>query len=413
MSIVQKLIQSETERQNNTLSLIASENYPSNDVRVALASPFTYKYAEGYPGRRYYGGCEVVDELETYTQLQARALFNAEHVNVQPHSGAQANMAAYLALLNPGDTVLSLSLKDGGHLTHGSPVNASGKLYNFVHYPVSIDAHALDYEAIEELADIHKPKLIVAGGSSTLATIDWSWLKDIADNADAFLMADIAHTAGFIAAKMLPSPVRYADVVTMTTQKTLRGPRGGIILCTNELAKRIDSAVFPGTQGGPHMNTIAAKAVMLEEASSEDFRKYMENVKTHASEFAWFMEQFILPEYIMYNPDAMPHMVMINTQGAYGITGAEAQQRLEEYGIIVNKQALPGDECSPAVGGGIRLGFAAAVTRATRGHDRYGVPIGVIGALIHAVLQKVQTPKLIRESLKPFKEFLKDTPIVG
>lgn len=371
---LENLVWKEKRRQEESLNLIASENYPSDRVRKMLASAFTAKYAEGYPYRRFYGGCEIVDELEDYTIRLAERAFNANYANVQPHSGAQANMAVYQAILEPGDTVLALSLDQGGHLTHGSPANASGKIYNFIHYGAEpyLDSsgtkrYKLNYEKIAEMAAKHKARLIVAGGSSTVAEIEWDKLAKIAQYEGIYLMADVAHTAGFIVARLLNNPMLWADVMTTTTQKTLRGPRGGLILTNDrDLAKRIDSAVFPGTQGGPHMNTIAAKAAMLEECLEEEFRKYMCDVMEATSEFADKLGLFIDEHDIYYGKRAMPHMLMVDTVNAYGITGAEAQERLKEYNIVVNKQLLPNDPNPPSVGSGIRIGLAPLITRHMR-----------------------------------------------
>ena len=386
---LEQLEQKEEDRHRHILNLIASENYPSGRVLGMLSSAFACKYAEGYPGARYYGGCEVVDELEEYTRKLAREVFQMPYANVQPHSGAQANMAVYQALLKPGDTVLALSLDDGGHLTHGSRANESGKIYNFVSYPVhrAENGYAIDMDEVERLAEQEKPALIVVGGSSTVAPSDYAQFRRIADKVGARLMADIAHTAGFIAAGVLPSPAPYADVITMTTQKTLRGPRGGLILSTEELGPKIDSAVFPGTQGGPHMHTIASKAAALEEAAAPEFRTYQEQVKRAAQGFASFMmEQENGAENVLYNADAMPHMVLINTLDMYGLTGKEAQQLLENAGIIVNKQMLPGDTQKPSVGSGIRVGFPAAVSRHMHGSSEE-FPYELTGRAIDTILR--------------------------
>lgn len=379
----------EEERHRHILNLIASENYPSSYVQSMLSSPFAYKYAEGYPGARFYGGCEVVDELEDYTRGLACKVFRMPHANVQPHSGAQANMAVYQALLKPGDTVLALSLDDGGHLTHGSRANESGKVYNFVPYPVhrTENGFEIDLDEVEQLAEKEKPVLIVVGGSSCVAPTDYKAFRRIADKVGAYLMADVAHTAGPIAAGTMESPADFADVMTMTTQKTLRGPRGGLILSTEELAKRIDSAVFPGTQGGPHMHTIASKAAALEEASTKDFEEYQRQVQSAAEGFASFMQNLDGGrDSVMYNARAMPHMVLINTMDMYGLTGRESQQLLEDAGIIVNKQVLPGDTQKPSVGSGIRVGFPAAVTRHMQGNPE-PFPYEAVGRAIDTILR--------------------------
>lgn len=329
----------------------------------ALTSPFISKYAEGYPGKRYYGGCEHADGLENYVCELACNLFRADHANVQPHSGTQANMAVYQALLEPGDTILSLSLSDGGHLSHGSPASFSGLNYKVVHYAVEdigYGDYSLSIETIERAAAISRPKLIVIGGSSLMAPMTYEFYEQIRDLGLLYnvpVMADIAHIAGPIAAGLLPNPTPYVDIVTSTTQKTLRGPRGGFILCKKYYAKKIDRAVFPGIQGGPHMNTIAAKGVCFQEADTPDFAEYQDAVMQATHNFSMGTGKNF-----KYKLPAMPHMVLIDVKNEYGITGAEAQERLEEAGIIVNKQMLPGDT-HPQEPSGIRIGFAAAVTR--------------------------------------------------
>ena len=354
---VNKFLLLEQERQNNGIELIASENYASKDVREMCASILTNKYAEGFPGHRYYGGCEYIDEIENLAIARACQLFGSKFANVQPHSGSQANAAAYRALLPEGGKILSLVLNDGGHLTHGSPVSFSSHLYTFVHYPLK-DGH-LDYDEIEKIALQEKPDLILSGYSAYPYTIDFKRFKEIADKVGAYFMVDMAHIAGLIAAGLHPSPVPYADVVTSTTHKTLRGPRGGIILCNNEeIAKRINSAIFPYYQGGPLEHIIAAKAVCFKEAMSDEFKHYIKGVIDNTKACA---DKFNELGAKVSGTDN--HLFLLNVLDTYGITGKEAQVSLEEIGITTNKNMIPNDTLKPGQTSGLRLGFAAVTTR--------------------------------------------------
>lgn len=352
-------IEAEAERQESKIELIASENFVSAAVREAQGSVLTNKYAEGYPGKRYYGGCEFVDIPERLAIERAKQLFGADHANVQPHSGAQANQAVYFAALEPGDTVLGMSLPHGGHLTHGSPVNISGKWFKFVSYGVDRETERIDYNALRELAREHKPKLIVAGASAYPRIIDFAAFRSICDEVGAKLMVDMAHIAGLVAAGLHPSPVPYAEFVTTTTHKTLRGPRGGMILCRADMAAAVDKAIFPGTQGGPLMHVIAAKAVAFKEALSPEFRTYQAQIIENAQALA----QALLDKgYQLVSGGTDNHLMLVNVK-AKGLTGKAAQIALDEVGITVNKNTIPYDEESPFVTSGIRLGTPAVTTR--------------------------------------------------
>ncbi len=353
------VVRKEEERQRRKLVFIASENYASRAVMEVQGSVLTNKYAEGYPGRRYYGSCEWVDEAERIAIDRVRRLFGVEYANVQPHSGSQANAAAYLALLKPGDTVLAMSLAHGGHLTHGSPASFSGKLYNFVHYGVNRETELLDYEELERLAREHRPRLIVAGASSYPRTIDSERIRRVADEVGARVMMDIAHPAGLIAAGIHPSPLPWAHVVTATTQKTLRGPRGGFILAGAELAKGLDSAVFPGTQGGPLMHVIAAKAVCFHEALQPDFVAYQKSLAENARVLAAELARLGLR---IVTGGTDNHLLLVDLRAA-GITGKEAEEALDAIGISANRNAIPFDPLPPRQASGLRLGTAAATTR--------------------------------------------------
>jgi len=351
-------IDSENTRQEDHIELIASENYTSPCVLEAQGSVLTNKYAEGYPGRRYYGGCEFVDIAETLAIDRVKTLFNAEVANVQPHSGSQANAAVYLAMLQPGDTILGMSLAHGGHLTHGSPVNFSGKLFHVVSYGLDKD-EAIDYDQVERLAKEHRPRMIVAGASAYSLTIDWKRFADIADSVDAYLMVDMAHYAGLIAAGVYPSPVGIADFITSTTHKTLRGPRGGIILCNSEFEKPINSSIFPGTQGGPLMHVIAAKAVAFKEAMQADFRTYQQQVLVNARVMAESLQNRGL-RIVSGRTDC--HMFLVDLRSKK-ITGKEAEAVLGRAHITVNKNAIPNDPEKPFVTSGVRIGSPAMTTR--------------------------------------------------
>lgn len=352
-------IKRELNRQKNTIELIASENFVSPAVMAAMGTVLTNKYAEGYPGKRYYGGCQFVDEVENLARERLKSLFNAEYANVQPHSGAQANIAAYFALLNPGDTVLGMNLSHGGHLTHGSPVNLSGKYFNFVPYGVNPATGMIDYNELERIAKEARPKLIVAGASAYPREIDFKRFREIADSVNAYLMVDMAHIAGLVAAGYHMSPVPYAHVVTTTTHKTLRGPRGGAILCKEELGKAIDKAIFPGTQGGPLMHVIAAKAVCFKEAMSDEFKDYQRRIVDNAKALA---NGLLKREIDLVSGGTDNHLLLIDLR-RYDVSGKDIEKKLEEINITVNKNTIPDDPRGPNVTSGIRVGTPAATTR--------------------------------------------------
>ncbi len=355
---VGEAVQAEFNRQRNNIELIASENIVSPAVLAAAGTVLTNKYAEGYPGKRYYGGCQFVDVVEDLARDRAKALFGADHVNVQPHSGAQANYAVYSALCEHGDTVLGMDLSNGGHLTHGSPVNFSGKNYNIVPYGVDAEGR-IDYDQLRVLAKAHKPKMILAGASAYPRTIDFKAFSDIAREVGAYLFVDMAHIAGLVAARLHPSPVPYADVVTTTTHKTLRGPRGGMILCREELAKKIDSAIFPGSQGGPLEHIIAAKAVAFGEALKPEFKVYQQNILNNAKALAASLME---SGFDLVSGGTDNHLMLVDLRKA-GITGKEMERRLDEVNITVNKNAIPNDPEKPFVTSGIRVGTPAVTTR--------------------------------------------------
>lgn len=356
---VGKAMAAELARQRRGIELIASENFVSEAVMAAMGSILTNKYAEGYPGKRYYGGCECVDVVENIARDRACRLFGAEHANVQPHSGAQANMAVYFALLKPGDTVLGMNLAHGGHLTHGSPVNMSGSYFHFVPYGVDTETGRIDYDKLRETALEAKPKLIVAGASAYPRIIDFEKIAAVAKEVGAYFMVDMAHIAGLVAAGLHPNPVPYADVVTTTTHKTLRGPRGGMILCREELAKAIDKAIFPGTQGGPLMHIIAAKAVCFGEALRPEFKTYQEQILKNAKA----LERSLLAEgFDLVSGGTDNHLLLVDLR-PMGITGKELEHRLDEVYITVNKNAIPDDPQSPFITSGIRVGTPAVTTR--------------------------------------------------
>ncbi|AJG98626.1 MULTISPECIES: serine hydroxymethyltransferase [Clostridium] len=353
------LIEKELVRQQKGIELIASENIVSPAVMEAMGSYLTNKYAEGYPNKRYYGGCHVVDEIEQIAIDRAKELFGAEHANVQPHSGSQANMAVYFAVLEPGDTVLGMDLSHGGHLTHGSPVNFSGKLFNFVSYGVDKETEMIDYENVRKLAIEHKPKLIVAGASAYARILDFPKFREIADEVGALLMVDMAHIAGLVAAGVHPSPVPYSDFVTTTTHKTLRGPRGGLILCKEKYAQVLNKNIFPGIQGGPLEHIIAAKAVCFKEALDPSFKTYGENVVENCKELA---EQLIARGFKIVSGGTDNHVFLVDLNNK-DITGKEAEALLDSVGITVNKNTVPNETRSPFVTSGIRIGTAAITTR--------------------------------------------------
>jgi len=349
----------EFNRQKHNIELIASENIVSKAVLLAAGTPLTNKYAEGLPGKRYYGGCQYVDIVENIARERAKKLFGAEHANVQPHSGANANLAAFFAFVQPGDTVMGLNLAHGGHLSHGSPVNISGKYFNIVPYGVADDTEALDYEEMRRIAKECNPKMIIAGASAYSRTIDFAKVREIADEVGAIMMVDMAHIAGLVAAGLHPNPVPYADVVTTTTHKTLRGPRGGLILCKEEHAQKIDKAVFPGTQGGPLMHIIAAKAVAFGEALTDEFKEYQKQIVKNAKVLS---EELVKEGFRIVSGGTDNHLMLIDLQ-PFGITGKELEARLDEVHITVNKNAIPNDPESPFVTSGIRVGTPAVTSR--------------------------------------------------
>lgn len=358
-------IKAEYDRAQRGIELIASENVVSPAVLAAMGTTLTNKYAEGYPSKRYYGGCECVDVTENIARERAKKLFGAEHANVQPHSGAQANLAVYFALCQPGDTILGMNLAHGGHLTHGSPVNMSGKYYNFVPYGVSDEDQKIDYDALEAKALECQPKLIVAGASAYPRIIDFKRISEIAKKVNAYFMVDMAHIAGLVAAGQHPNPCEYADVVTTTTHKTLRGPRGGMILCREELAKAIDKAIFPGTQGGPLMHIIAAKAVCFGEALKPEFKAYGEQIVKNAAALAEALKE---EGFNMVSGGTDNHLILLDLRN-FGITGKDFEKKLDEVYITVNKNAIPNDPESPFVTSGIRVGTPAVTSRGFKEED--------------------------------------------
>ena len=362
---IKELIEKETARQNNKIELIASENFVSKAVMAAMGSTLTNKYAEGYPGKRYYGGCEVVDQIEDLARDRATELFGAEHANVQPNSGSQANQAGFFAVLKPGDTVMGMDLSHGGHLTHGSPVNMSGKHYHIVSYGVDKETETIDYDVVREIALEHKPKMIIAGASNYSRVIDFAKFREIADEVGAYLMVDMAHIAGLVAAGLHPSPVPYAHFVTTTTHKTLRGPRGGMILCSKEFAPMIDKSIFPGIQGGPLMHVIAAKAVSFKEALSPEFKTYQAQIIKNAQALA---NALIGKGLRIVSGGTDNHVMSLDVRNM-NVTGKEAEHLLDEIGITCNKNTIPFDPASPFVTSGVRLGTAAVTTRGMKEAD--------------------------------------------
>ena len=385
---VYEAIENELGRQRNKIELIASENFASKAVMEAMGSYMTNKYAEGYPGNRYYGGCEFVDVVENLAIERAKKIFGAEHINVQPHSGAQANMAVYQAMLVPGDTVLGLNLAHGGHLTHGSKVNSSGKLYNFIPYGVKEDTGIIDYDEVERLALENKPKMIVTGASAYPRIIDFKRFREIANKVGAYLMVDMAHIAGLVGAGLHPNPVEYADFVTTTTHKTLRGPRGGMILCKEEYAKQIDKAVFPGIQGGPLMHVIAAKAVCFKEALTPEFKKYQEQVVHNANVLAEELKKY---DFKLVSDGTDNHLILIDLRNK-NITGKELEVRLDEVGITVNKNAIPFDPQKPSITSGIRIGTPAVTTR--------GFKEGEMKKIANLINETVENYEIKKEEIK-------------
>lgn len=373
---VYDMIQMEMSRQQNKIELIASENFTSKAVMEAQGSQLTNKYAEGYPGRRYYGGCEYVDMIEDLARERLKKLFNAEHANVQPHSGSQANMGVYFTVLHPFDKVLGMNLSHGGHLTHGSSVNFSGKTYNFIPYGVNEKGY-IDYDALEKLALTEKPKLIVAGASAYPRIIDFKRIREICDEAGCLMMVDMAHIAGLVAAGFHPNPVEYADFVTTTTHKTLRGPRGGAILCKEKYAKALDKSIFPGIQGGPLEHVIAAKAVCFKEAMSDEFKEYQKKVVENAKKLA---DELMKKGFDLVSGGTDNHLVLVDLRSKH-ITGKEAEHLLDEVGITVNKNTIPFDPEKPFVTSGIRIGTPAVTTRGF-GTDEMTAIADIIGWVI-------------------------------
>lgn len=356
---IYELIQKEKKRQMSQIELIASENFVSEAVLEALGSVLTNKYAEGYPAKRYYGGCEVVDEVEELARERAKKLFGAEHANVQPHSGSQANMAVYMAIMQPGDTFLGMNLQNGGHLTHGSPVNFSGILYKVIPYGVDPKSETIDYDQVEQLALKHKPKLIMAGASAYPRFIDFKRFREICDKVGAMFVVDMAHIAGLVAAGLHPSPIPYADFVTTTTHKTLRGPRGGMILCKEKYAKQLDKLIFPGIQGGPLMHVIAAKAVAFKEALQPSFKVYQQKILENAQALAKALQS---KGFRLVSGGTDNHLMLVDLRNK-NITGKDAEKALDKAGITVNKNTIPNDPQSPFVTSGLRLGTPAVTTR--------------------------------------------------
>ncbi|MDR3124634.1 MAG: serine hydroxymethyltransferase [Endomicrobium sp.] len=400
---VYEVLAKELQRQRDTIELIASENITSQSVMQAQGSCLTNKYAEGYPGKRYYGGCEVVDVVETIAIDRAKKLFNVQFANVQPHSGAQANFAAQLALLSPGDTIMGLSLAHGGHLTHGSPYNVSGKWFNVVAYNVDEKTGLINYDEIERLALEHKPKLIISGASAYSRIWDWEKIGKIAKKVGAYHMTDMAHYAGLIAADIYPSPIEYADVVTSTTHKTLRGPRGGLILTNNpDIAKKINSAVFPGEQGGPLMHVIAAKAVSFGEALKPEFKEYQKQILSNSRKMAQVLEESGL-KIVSGGTDS--HMFLVDLR-PLGVKGKDAQDVLEKAGITLNKNGIPYDPERPTVTSGIRIGSPAVTTRGMKEPE-----ITKIAQAILKVLKNINDQKVIEEVKKDMLKLCKDFPI--
>lgn len=394
---VYHFIEKELDRQRNTIELIASENFTSKAVMEAMGSYLTNKYAEGYPGKRYYGGCENVDEIEKLAIERAKLLFGCEHANVQPHSGSQANMAVYFTILNPGDTVLSMKLENGGHLTHGSDVNFSGKLFHFVFYGLDENGY-IDYQDLERKALEEHPKLIVAGASAYSRKIDFQRIKEICDKVGAYFMVDMAHIAGLVASGLHPSPIPYADFVTSTTHKTLRGPRGGLILCRKEFGKALDKNIFPGIQGGPLEHIIAGKAVCFKEALDPSFKEYCQNVIDNC---ACLSEELLKYHFQIVSGGTDNHLILVDLSNK-NMTGKEAEKLLEEVGITVNKNMVPNDKESPFITSGIRIGTSSITTRGFQKED-----MKEIASIINDVIEK----KNIEENKKRVLELCQKYPL--
>ncbi|TRZ90951.1 MAG: serine hydroxymethyltransferase [Methanosarcinales archaeon] len=399
---IYEIIRHEVERQRNKLNLIASENYASRAVLQAQGSVMTNKYAEGYPGKRYYGGCEFVDMAENLAIERAKKLFGAEHINVQPHSGSQANMAVYFAMLKHGDTIMSMDLSHGGHLSHGSPVNFSGKLFNIVPYGVSKETKTIDYDSLMEIARKHKPKLIVSGASAYPRELDFKRFREIADEVGALLVADIAHIAGLVVAKIHCDPVPYADFVTTTTHKTLRGPRGGMIMCKEEYAKEVDKSVFPGIQGGPLMHVIAAKAVAFKEAMSRDFVDYQTQIVKNAKKIA---NELAIRGNEIVSGGTDNHLMLVDLT-PQNITGKDAEAKLGEAGIILNKNTIPFETRSPFITSGIRIGTPAATTRGMKEKEMVN-----IADAIDVTIKNMNDASRIKEVKRDILELCNQFPI--
>jgi glycine hydroxymethyltransferase len=397
---VAEAIRNETQRQGRQLEMIASENFVSEAVLEALGTVLTNKYAEGYPGRRYYGGCEFVDVAESLAIARAKEIFGADHANVQPHSGAQANTAVYMAALKPGDTLLGMNLSHGGHLTHGHPLNFSGKYFNVVAYGVRKDDERIDYDELQRLAVEHKPKVIVVGASAYPRTIDFEAVRRAADASGAFVMADIAHIAGLVAAGLHPSPVPHCEFVTTTTHKTLRGPRGGLILCKEAWAKEIDRAVFPGVQGGPLMHVIAAKAVAFKEALAPEWKAYQRQIVANAAALAVALQG---EGFRLVSGGTDNHLMLVDVF-AKGLTGKVAEKALDKAGITANKNTIPFDTNSPMVASGIRLGTPAITTRGMKEGDMAGVA-RLVSRALHAVENETELAEVKREVRKVCERF--------
>lgn len=401
---VYSVIEKEKIRQNQNIELIASENFVSNEVLEAQGSILTNKYAEGYPGKRYYGGCEFVDEVENLAIERAKKLFNAKFVNVQPHSGSQANMAAYRAILNNGDKVLGMALDQGGHLTHGSSLSFSGVDYKFIPYYLNKETEAIDYDALEELAIKEKPKLIVGGASAYPLVIDFKRYREIADKVGAYLLIDMAHIAGLVAAGLHPNPMEYADIVTTTTHKTLRGPRGGMILTNSEeLAKKIDKAVFPGVQGGPLMHVIAAKAVCFKEALSPEFQEYQKQIIKNCKVLA---SELLKLGYILVGHKTENHLLIVNVKKSIGMTGKDGEKILDKVNITCNKNTVPFDDEKPFITSGLRIGTASVTTRGMKEKEMIE-----IAHLIDKALRNKDDEKKLLEVKKSILELTKKFPL--
>ena len=401
---VKKIMLEELNRQNNHVELIASENFVSKDVLEACGSVLTNKYAEGYPSKRYYGGCEYIDEAETLAIERAKKLFSCEHVNVQPHSGTQANMAVYLSVLNPGDTVLGMSLDAGGHLSHGHKLYFSGMNYNFIPYGVNKETECIDYDELERLALLYKPKLIVAGASAYSRNIDFKRIREICDKVNALMMVDIAHIAGLVAANEHPSPIPYADFVTSTTHKTLRGPRGGIIMCKEKYASILDKRVFPGTQGGPLEHIILAKAVCFGEALQDDFKLYIKQVKSNMQSLIKALKE---EGFRIVSGGSDNHLCLVDLKSNCSLNGLEAETLLNKVGIVCNKNTIPFDQEKAKYCSGIRLGSPAMTTRGFKEKEFYQ-----IGIYISQILKNPNNEELLGQIKIKIEEMLKDFPYV-